>query len=291
MSKTPFDASRGKPTLTFFPEELHVQTNPLRPLYQVRHNCAIDEDTVETTIKYGVVAPIIIIRGKDGKPWVTDGTRRWRHAIEANKRIVKAGGEPKKVPCIFRDENETEAEAIKVITNAQRVDLTLTQKAREALAAVKAGYDEKQIAGWFGVGEATISNWLTIAKLHEDARAAIDAGTVRVNDAVRVLGKLSADDQPSALAKLLKAKPTRAAKKADREKSGSKEPVQVSPVRRLKRLADYIDANDAGVDGGFPQELTTVVAWLRGTGEERDMIEAFPALIGFEAKPKKSKAA
>lgn len=285
MSRVPFGAKRSD-LLKFDPSDLYIETNPKHPLYQRRAKEPPDEALVESIMETGVLVPILVIRGPDGKPWVQAGTRRTIAAREANRRLKAKRQEIKLVPAVYRDDKADEGIGAKLIENALREDLSLSQRAEEVRLALKAGYEEEQIARWLGCSVATIQNYRTLAQCHGDVQAAIDDGSVRLNDAVRVLGKLAENDQPAALKKLQKEKPTRAAKKEEREKSGTKGPVQVSPVRRLKKFKAFgAEKEDADV-----LSVMTVLGWLEGALGDAVLIQRFPGAAGFFDEEAKAKA-
>jgi ParB family chromosome partitioning protein len=279
-TKTAFGAERGKSILKFDPEELAIELDQTKPLYQRRGHEPPDPAMVATIRSTGVIEPVVVVRGDDGRPYVAAGARRTIAARAANKELKKEGLPTKLIPAVYRDEKGAEGIGIKIIENALRKDLAISEKAEEARLALAAGYEESQVAEWFGVSESTIHNWREVAHLHPTVQKALDAGTVRLNDAVRQIGKLPKAEQPTALAKVQEAKPTRAAKKA----SGEKTKRVVTPLARLKRLEDFIDAERAVV----PTDVIMLAGWLRGEVEDKHLVGALPRLAGmFEnGKPK-----
>lgn len=290
MSKVPFGAKRSD-LLKFDPADLYIETNPQHPLYQRRAKEPPDEALVQSIMAEGVIVPILVIRGPDGKPWVEAGTRRTIAAREANKRLKAKRQEPKLVPAVYRDDKPNEGIGAKLIENALRQDLSISQRAEEVRLALKSGYQEEQIAVWLGCSVATIQNYRVLAQSHADVQKAVDEGTVRLNDAVRVLGRLAEDEQPAALKKLQRENPTRKAKKEERAKNGNgqageKKPVVLSPARRLRKLSDLLVESPQLV----PVEVLPIFDWLRGATTDDQLKEAIPALAAVFVFDRKKKA-
>src|SRR3954462_5578887 len=130
-TKTAFGAQRGKTVLLFDPEELVIELRPTEPLYQRRGLEAPDEAMVATIKTTGVIEPVIVVRGEDGRPYVAAGTRRTVAARLANKELKKEGLPTKLIPAVYRDEKGAEGIALKIIENSQRLDLTISQRAEE----------------------------------------------------------------------------------------------------------------------------------------------------------------
>lgn len=280
MSKTAFNAERGKSILKFDPDALVIELDETKPLYQRRGREPADEAMVASIKTTGVIEPVIVVRGDDGRPYVAAGTRRTIAARAANKELKKEGLPPKFIPAVYRDEKGAEGIALKIIENAQRLDLTISQRAEEARLALASGYTEGQVAGWFGVSVSTIQNWREVAHLHPTVQKALDAGAVRLNDAVRQIGKLPRAEQPAALGKVQEARPTRAARKA----SGEKTVRTVTPMARLKRFEQFAD--EAGRTEPLPHDVLLFVGWLRGEQSDKHLIHAFPVLAGMFEKRK-----
>jgi ParB family transcriptional regulator, chromosome partitioning protein len=281
MSKTPFDAERGKSILKFDPEDLAIELDPTKPLYQRRGTEPAIDEMVASIKARGVIVPIIIVRGEKDRPYVAAGARRTIAARAANKELKAEGLPPKLIPAVFRDEKGAEGISLKIIENAMRRDLPLTAKAEEARLAITAGYSEAQVAEWFGVSASTIKNWAEVPHLHASVQKALDAGTVRLVEAIREVGKLPKGEQPAALSKLEAERPTRAAKKA----AGTKTKRQVTPVARLRRLEGFLDEHP----GSLPDDAAVMLTWLRGDLTDRNLAAQFGGLAPMFEKAAKRK--
>jgi ParB/RepB/Spo0J family partition protein len=180
-TKTAFGAQRGKSVLLFDPEDLIIELDETKPLYQRRGLEAPDEAMVATIKTTGVIEPVIVVRGEDGRPYVAAGTRRTVAARLANKELKKEGLPTKLIPAVYRDEKGAEGIALKIIENSQRLDLTISQRAEEARLALAAGYDEGQVAGWFGVSKRVVSPMARLRRLEtflDDSRDPVEAGLI-----------------------------------------------------------------------------------------------------------------
>lgn len=285
-TKTAFGAGRGKPILKFDPEDLRVELDPTKPLYQRRGIEPPDPAIVASIKAHGVLQPVLVVRGEDGDPYVVDGTRRTIAARAANRELKREGLPSKQIPAIYRDEKGAEGLIVKIVTNAQRKDLAITARAEEARLALAQGYSEEQVAGWFGVSPGTIKAWVEIPHLHPTVQKALDAGTVRVADAVRTVGKLPRAEQPAALSKIETERPTRAARKASGEKPNGKRPP--TPARRLKQVGAFVDEHP----GSMHPSVLMFVAWLDGDVKDAQLVATFPDLAGmFETKARRKREA
>lgn len=282
-SKAAFDAKRGN-HFVFDPEKLLIASDPEHPLYDPRGAEPPDPEMVAGIKAAGIIQPINIIKDVKGRPLVVAGRRRAINARQANKELKAEGLPIKLVPALYRQENEREALANMIRENAHRKDESITAKAEKARRAMNAGYEEEQVAHLFAVSVATLRNWLGVAELHPTVKAAVDEKRVRLNDAVRTIGKVALEDQPAALAKLETDKPTRKARK----ERGQKVERRVTPVSRLKRLETFVD----GCPTALPTDALAILAWLRGDLPDKNLASTFPELGGmFETRKAKAKPA
>lgn len=282
-SKAAFDAKRGN-HFVFDPEKLLIASDPEHPLYDPRGAEPPDPEMVAGIKAAGIIQPINIIKDVKGRPLVVAGRRRVINARQANKELKAEGLPIKLVPALYRQENEREALANMIRENAHRKDESITAKAEKARRAMNAGYEEEQVAHLFAVSVATLRNWLGVAELHPTVKAAVDEKRVRLNDAVRTIGKVALEDQPAALAKLETDKPTRKARK----ERGQKVERRVTPVSRLKRLETFVD----GCPTALPTDALAILAWLRGDLADKNLASTFPELGGmFETRKAKAKRA
>lgn len=278
QAKTAFPEAKRGSIFWLPPEDIGIPTDRSDPLFDPRGLEPPDEAMVAGIRTYGILQPITVIKAEDGQAVVVAGRRRVLACRQANKELKAAGLPPKLVPAVFRHEDGHEAVPLMIIENSHRLDESTLAKARKARAALTGGYAEPQVAEMFGVGEATLRSWLKLLELNPRVQAAVEKGTVRLTDAVKIIGKASREDQPAELARLELERPTRAARKA----SGTKGTRTVTPVARLKRLELWLDE----APGSLPSGMAVLLEWLRGGVDDKHLAVAIPDLAPMLTKRK-----
>lgn len=114
---------------------------------------AMDELTASVK-KYGVLQPVLVQTGTDGKFALVAGERRYRAAQAAGLETI---------PAILTDGDCNE---ISIVENLLRADLTVIEQA-EALNALKTShnYELSNLSEIFGLSDSTLSEILSLNKL------------------------------------------------------------------------------------------------------------------------------
>lgn len=174
--------------MKILPEQLILITDPNHPDYDPRVTRPINEERVQSILKFGVTVPIKVKSADEG--WVVvDGRGRTKDAIEANRRIREKGGDPILVECVeeFR-ENVFEAA---IVSNTLRDDdnpLQLAEKMRkyqlgkDRTPPKKRTLDEIGVA--FGKHRNTVIAFLSLLMLHEDIQQDLRDGTLKMSEVV-----------------------------------------------------------------------------------------------------------
>jgi ParB family transcriptional regulator, chromosome partitioning protein len=115
-------------------------------------------DELADSIKVqGVLQPITVRPGKDGRYFLITGERRMRASEMAGKKTI---------PAIVRVVSEQQAAEMTVIENLQRRDLTCIDLARAYIMLSKNfGMTQEQIGERVGAARETVSNYMRLAKL------------------------------------------------------------------------------------------------------------------------------
>lgn len=115
-------------------------------------------DELADSIKVqGVLQPITVRPGKEGRYFLITGERRMRASEMAGKKTV---------PAIVRVVSEQQAAEMTVIENLQRRDLTCIDLARAYIMLSKNfGMTQEEIGGRVGAARETVSNYMRLAKL------------------------------------------------------------------------------------------------------------------------------
>lgn len=237
------------------PELCVIITDPKHPRYDPREKLPVPESLILNIMSFGVKTPILITR-KDDKMEVVNGRQRVKAAIEANKRLKKAGGTQLRIPAVY-DKAKTDADlfASQIITNEHaQTDGILAKLAKvNRLRAFEKTTEE--IANTFGVSKAAIGQWEKLNDCCPEVIAAVDAGTVPASAAAALSG-LKVPDQKAKLAGLVAGGGRITAKKAKKAASGddSDEPKRISTAL----LKDYRN------DPNCPDDVKDVLSWVLG---------------------------
>lgn len=136
--------------------------------------------------RYGIVQPLVVTPGKNGRYTLIAGERRWRAA-----QIAKLAT----VPAIIRAQKELEQLEVALIENVQRVDLSPLEQAvsiERLHEQFNLSYDD--IAQRLGKAHSTVNNTVRLLRLPEPARAALTEGQISEGHARAILA-LKGDDQ------------------------------------------------------------------------------------------------
>jgi len=141
-----------------------IDRNP----YQTRshiNEAALTELTDSIKVS-GVVQPIVVRPGTDGRFQLIAGERRWLASQLAHKTTV---------PSIVRHVSNEQAMEITIIENLQREDLNAMEQARafERLGR-EFGLTQEQIAQRTGKNRSTVANFLRLLKLPEDVQKMVE---------------------------------------------------------------------------------------------------------------------
>lgn len=162
-----------------------LEPNPDQPRKAFRKDKL--EELAQSIKEQGILQPILVRPGKEGKYQIIAGERRWRAARLAGLSIV---------PVIVRELKDTEATAVALIENLQREDLNPIEEAL-ALASLKETLQlsQDELAGKLGKSRSAVANAVRLLQLSPAAREDVARGIVTPGHA-RCL--LSIDDPEKA---------------------------------------------------------------------------------------------
>jgi len=143
-----------------------IDRNP----YQTRSH--VDEvaltELADSIKASGVVQPITLRPGVDGRFQLIAGERRWLASQRAGKATV---------PAIVRQVSNEQAMEMTIIENLQREDLNPLEQARAfARLGREFGLTQEQIAQRTGKDRSSVSNFLRLLKLPTDVQSMIEQG-------------------------------------------------------------------------------------------------------------------
>ncbi|HEY1526446.1 MAG TPA: ParB/RepB/Spo0J family partition protein [Candidatus Angelobacter sp.] len=151
------------------PQEVLIDSIDVNP-YQTRRriNEAALEELTESIRASGVVQPVVLRPGANGRFQLVAGERRWLASKRAGKNTI---------PAVVRQISNEQAMEITIIENLQREDLNPMEQARafERLSR-EFGLTQEQIAGRTGKDRASIANFIRLLKLPEAVQNAMESG-------------------------------------------------------------------------------------------------------------------
>ncbi|NHZ73793.1 MAG: ParB/RepB/Spo0J family partition protein [Nitrospirae bacterium] len=134
------------------------------------------EELAESIRTQGVVQPIVVTPGSEGKFTIIAGERRWRAARRAGLQ---------EVPVVIRElENDRQLLEMALVENLQRSDLNAVEEG-EAYRALKEsfGLSQEEIARQVGRARSTISNAVRLLSLPEEIQAMLRDGRLAAGQA------------------------------------------------------------------------------------------------------------
>jgi ParB family chromosome partitioning protein len=145
-----------------------IDANP----YQTRRriNEAAMDELAESIRASGVVQPVVLRPGPNGRFQLVAGERRWHASKRAGKTTI---------PAVIRQISNEQAMEITIIENLQREDLNPIEQAKafERLSR-EFGLTQEQIAARTGKDRASIANFIRLLKLPEALQDALETGAL-----------------------------------------------------------------------------------------------------------------
>jgi ParB family transcriptional regulator, chromosome partitioning protein len=167
-----------------------IDSNP----YQTRSKMSKAElqELADSIKANGVIQPIVVRPGKDGRYFLITGSRR----TEASKLAGKT-----KIPALVRHVSDQQAAEMTIVENLQRQDLNCYEQAKAfARLSQEFGLTQEQIGQRTGCDRSTVSNYMRLLKLPEDVQNLLRNGWLDFSQA-RCLLTLAVPEHISKLAK------------------------------------------------------------------------------------------
>ena len=147
------------------------------------------EELRDSVKVHGVIQPVTVRPGKDGRYFLITGERRMRASKMAGKTTI---------PAIVRVVSEQQAAEMTVIENLQRRDLNCMDLARAyIMLSQDFGLTQEQIGARVGVSRESVSNYMRLSKLPQLVQTYLQNGSLDFSHA-RLLLNL---DDPNQMAK------------------------------------------------------------------------------------------
>lgn len=127
----------------------------------------------------GVVQPIVVRRGGNGRFTLITGERRFMASKQANKPTV---------PAIVREVSDLQSMEMTVVENLQRADLNPMEQARAYERLSKEFHlTQEQMAERTGKDRASVSNFLRLLRLPDDVQQRVESGELSFGHARALL--------------------------------------------------------------------------------------------------------
>lgn len=162
--------------------------------YQTRSKMKEEElkELADSIRANGVIQPIVVRPGKDGRYVLITGSRRTAASQLAGKT---------KIPAIVRHVSEQQAAEMTIVENLQRQDLNCYEQATAfARLSQKFSLTQEQIGQRVGIDRSTVSNYMRLLRLPMDVQLMLQKGWLDFSQA-RCLLTLANPEHVSKLAK------------------------------------------------------------------------------------------
>lgn len=179
---TPVPAPVKLPAVSFGgPQEVSLELidpNPFQTRSRIKEESL--NELADSIRSSGVVQPVILRPGRNGRFELVAGERRWL----ASKRAGKAT-----IPAVLRQISNEQAMEITIIENLQREDLNPMEQARafERLSR-EFGLTQEQIASRTGKDRASIANFIRLLKLPPEVQEALESGALTLGHGKVLVG-------------------------------------------------------------------------------------------------------
>lgn len=237
------------------------------------------EELAESIRSQGVVQPIVVTPGSDGKFTIIAGERRWRAARRAGLL---------EVPVVIRElENDRQLLEMALVENLQRSDLNPVEEG-EAYRSLKDsfGLSQEEIARQVGKARSTISNAVRLLSLPDEIQDMLRDGRLAAGQARPLLALEDTERQLELARRAVKRGLTARQLEelaGDRQKSRAKKPsiasdpdTRAAAERLTRRLQTKVEIRRKGKGGTVrlhfhtEEELMRLYEFLlRPGGEDR----------------------
>lgn len=209
----------------------------------------------------GVVQPVVVRIGKDGRFQLIAGERRWLASKLAGKRTI---------PATVREASDEQAMEMNIVENLQRADLNPMEQAR---AYERLGREfhltQEQMAQRTGKDRASVSNFLRLLRLPESVQKHVEAGELSFGHARALLPLEASQVAPAAETVRVKALSVRQTEDFVRSLMGLSPP----PQGRAAPVIEPLDPNVREARDLLQRSLGLRVRILDRKGKGRVIIE------------------
>ena len=158
--------------------------NPSQPRTQFDDEAL--QELADSIRQLGVIQPITVKRGEDGKYIIISGERRWR----ASQMVGL-----KSLPVYVREVDDENLHAMALVENIQRQDLNAIEIALGMKRLIEeCGLTQEAMADKVGKKRSTVSNYMRLLNLPDQVQLALKEGIITMGHAKAIAG-VEADKQ------------------------------------------------------------------------------------------------
>lgn len=155
-----------------------IVPNPTQP------RTSFDEEALgelaDSIRQLGVIQPITVKRGSDGKYVIISGERRWRAARRAGLRTL---------PAYVREADDENLHAMALVENIQRQDLNAIEIAPGMQRLIEECHlTQDALSEKVGKKRSTVSNYMRLLKLPNEVQFALKEGLISMGHAKAIAG-------------------------------------------------------------------------------------------------------
>ncbi len=170
-----------------------IVPNPTQPRTRFDEE-ALDE-LADSIRQLGVIQPVTVKKGPDGKYVIISGERRWRAAQRADVTTL---------PAYIREVDDETLHAMALVENIQRQDLNAIEIALGMQRLIdECNLTQDALSEKVGKKRSSISNYLRLLKLPDEVQLALKEGLISMGHAKAIAGA-SAEEQLRLLKKCVR---------------------------------------------------------------------------------------
>lgn len=152
--------------------------NPSQPRTEFDEE-ALDE-LADSIRQLGVIQPITVRKGSDGKYVIISGERRWRAARRADLE---------RLPAYVREVDDRDLHAMALVENIQRQDLNAIEIALGLQRLIdECGLTQDALSEKVGKKRSSVANYLRLLKLPDEVQLALKEGLISMGHAKALAG-------------------------------------------------------------------------------------------------------
>lgn len=152
--------------------------NPTQPRTQFDEE-ALDE-LADSIRQLGIIQPVTVKKGADGKYVIISGERRWRAAQRADLKTL---------PAYIREVDDENLHAMALVENIQRQDLNAIEIALGMQRLIdECRLTQDALSEKVGKKRSSVSNYLRLLKLPDEIQLALKEGLISMGHAKAIAG-------------------------------------------------------------------------------------------------------